>query len=354
MKVALDARRLQDQPRTGVGRALANLVPHLAEEVEPVLLTDRRRSLDGLADFVDVEVVALPCPDRLPEPYWLQVSVARWLRGFDGIFHGTYNAVPFRCATPSVVTIHDLSWEHHSEDLSWAKRHSFRTQARWSARHSAAILTVSEYMRAAIIDTYGVRPDAVLVAPNAVDPVFSPRHGEGLAALLQRLNVDDPYVVALGGAARRGLEVALKAWRRLPGEKPGLVVVGPGRVAPQPGLVQLERLSDTDWAILLAGALAFCYPTRYEGFGMPALEAAASGTPVVCARVGPLPDILGDAAEWCRTPTADDVAPALAHVVADEERRTQLREAGLARVAAAPTWSQSAAAVLRAYRVAAA
>jgi glycosyltransferase involved in cell wall biosynthesis len=351
MKVAIDARRLQDEPRTGVGRRLANLLPHLAREVDLVLLTDRRRPATGLHEY---EVVALPCPPGLPEPFWLQVSVARWLRSFDGIFDGTYNAIPFAPRCPTVVTIHDLAWLHHPEDLPRSKQVSFRAQARWAARRAGSVLTVSDYIRAALVEAYHLPADRVLVSPNAVDAVFSPDRADDLPALRRRLGIGGPYIVALGGAARRGLEVALEAWHRLPTPRPALVVVGPAPGPVDPGIVQAGRLTDPMWATLLAGAMAFCYPTRYEGFGLPALEAAAAGTPVVCARLGPLPEVLGDAAQWCPSPAVADIAAGLAWVVADEELRDTLRQAGLARAAAAPTWAESAAVVLTAYRRAAA
>jgi glycosyltransferase involved in cell wall biosynthesis len=312
-----------------------------------VLLTDRRRPAPGLEDYA---VVALPCPPRLPEPYWLQVSAARWLRSFDGIFDGTYNTIPFWSRCPTVVTIHYLAWLQHPEDLPRSKQVSFRVQARWSARRAGSVLTVSEYIRAALVDAYHVPADRIVVSPTAVDPIFCPDRSDDLPALRHQLGVDGPYIVALGGAARRGVEVAVAAWRQLPAPRPTLVVVGRAPGPTEPGIIRAGQLTDALWATLLAGALAFCYPTRYEGFGLPALEAAAAGTPVVCARLGPLPEVLGDAAQWCPSPAVADIAAGLAQVVADEEVRHTLRRAGLARAAAAPTWADSAAAVLTAYR----
>jgi alpha-1,3-rhamnosyl/mannosyltransferase len=350
-KVAIDARRLQDRPLTGVGRWIANLLPHLSTEVEIVLLTDERRQSAGLGDY---EVVSLPVPGRLPEPFWLQVSVARWLRGFNGTFHGTYNAVPFAYRAPSVVSLYDLSWEHHPEDFTIPRRVSLITQARWSAHHAHSVITISAHTRASIIETYRLPPERVLLAPPAVDPIFSPSRIDELPPILDRLGIHGRYVVALGGAKRRGLLVAIEAWRRaLPEVAPAsLVVVGAEAPPACPGIVHAGRLNDDDWAAVLAGATAFCYPTRFEGYGMPALEAAASGVPVVCAKIGPLPEVLGDAAEWCATPSVTDVSEALMRVLLDDERRDTLRRAGLARAAAAPSWAQSAEVVANAYRMA--
>jgi alpha-1,3-rhamnosyl/mannosyltransferase len=347
-QVALDARRLQDVPHTGVGRRLANLVPRLRDEVDLVLLTDATRpSLD-----LGCEEVPLRAVRGLTEVAWLQGSVARWLRSFDGIFHGTYNAIPFVTKTPCVVTIHDLSWEHHPEDYSRLRQQAWRTQARWSARHAKAVVTVSEHARDEVRAAYGVPDARLVVAPPAPDPVFSPERAADAPGVVATLGIDGPYVLALDGAPRRGAEVALAAWRRLPAPRPSLLVVGSSGPA-EDGVVRAGPLDDAAWSAVIAGALAFCYPTRYEGYGMPALEAAASGTPVVCASVGPLPEVLGSAAEWCASTSVDDIAIGLARVVSDEARAAALSRAGLEQAQRAPSWDACARAVLSAYALAA-
>jgi glycosyltransferase involved in cell wall biosynthesis len=351
MKVAIDARRLQERPFTGTGRRLAHLLPFLAERVDVVLVTDGRRPSPDLGDY---EEIRLPVPGRLPEPFWLQGSVAWWLRGFKGIFHGTYNAVPIAYRGRSVVTFLDLTWEHHPEGLAPARRLSFLLQARASARRADAVVTISEYVRQDIIATYRLPPDRVFVAPPSVDPIFSPARVDDLPPILHRLQVDGPYVIALGGTRRRGLEVAVEAWNRLSGSggRPMLVVVGSEAPPAVSGIVHAGRVDDDEWSALLAGATAFCYPTRYEGYGMPALEAAASGVPVVCARLASLPEVLGPAAEWCASATAEDIGRGLQRVLHDSDRRETLRKAGLARVAEAPTWEESAAVEIAAYELA--
>ena len=352
ISVAIDARRLQDEPRFGVGRGLANLLGDIARTVDVTLLADQRRPLPKVSDC---KVVALPGFGPLPEPAWLQVSVPRWLRGRDCLFHGTYNAIPFAGSNPSVVTIHDLSWEHHPEDLGY-KRWVIARQARFSAHRARFVITVSEFVRQSILETYGLDEESVVVAPNAVDPIFSPAQARLAPAALAKWGVNGPYVVALAGALRRGAEVAVDAWRSATSgltRRPQLLMVGDQSPPAEPGVVHVGRLNDRDWAAVLAGAETFCYPTRYEGFGMPALEAVASGTPVVCASIGPLPEILGDAAEWCRTPNTPDIADGLRRLLEDDIRRAALRERGLAVAASSPKWSDSAAVVLDAYKRAA-
>jgi alpha-1,3-rhamnosyl/mannosyltransferase len=254
--------------------------------------------------------------------------------------------------------LYDLSWEHHPEDFSLATRLSFMAQARLSSRRARAVVTISEFTRSAIRETYGLPSELVMLAPPAVDPIFSPDRLMDLPRVLELLSLQTPYVIALGGAKRRGLAVAIKAWQQLgPGTgqraRPALVIVGDEVPPALPGVIHAGPLNDRDWSALLAGATAFCYPTRFEGYGMPAMEAAASGVPVVCARVGPLPEILGDAAEWCATPSPSDIGVGLWRLMHDADRRTALSMAGLQRVAAAPTWAESAEVVARAYRLAA-
>jgi glycosyltransferase involved in cell wall biosynthesis len=352
--VAIDARRLQEQPLGGVGRWLANLLPHLVKEADIMLLTDGRRPpVEG-----SVPQSALWLPAGLPEVVWVQVSAAWWLRSFTGVFHGTFNALPVAWRGPAVVSVHDLASVHHPEDFDQAplKRRLWTAQLRQSVAQAKVIHTGSAFIRDEILATYGVDPHRVVVEPHAVDPVFSPdryQHGRELAA---RLGVESPYVIAMGGAPRRGLPVAIAAWEqaRRAGAEHALIVIGPEVPPPQPGLVHAGRLPDDEWADLLAGATALCYPTRYEGFGMPALEAAASGVPVVCARVSSLPEVLGDAAQWCDQPTVSDMAAALIRLLSDEDRRIALRAAGLAQAARSSTWEQSARVVLDAYEMAAA
>jgi glycosyltransferase involved in cell wall biosynthesis len=204
---------------------------------------------------------------------------------------------------------------------------------------------VSRFTAGELIERYRLDPERISVIPHAVDPRFSPGRAEPTST-------GAPYVVALGGARRRGLEVAIAAWRevRSSGLDVELRILGGPAPAPEPGLVALGALDDATWASTLAGAAALVYPTRYEGFGLPALEAAASGTPVVCARVASLPEVLGAAAAWCDTPTVELIADRLHAVLTDRRLAEELRTAGLDRAAASLSWAAIADAHVEAYR----
>lgn len=347
MRVALDARWLQPGREGGIGRGLANLLPHLRSGADVELLTDAR--LRPAATDLRQHPLRAPWPGRSTQ--WLQWSAARWLRGFDGVFHCPFYALPFRQPVPMVVTLHDLTFEHHREWFRPGVAAAFRAQARHAARTARVVLTPSSFVRDDVVETYRVPADRVLVAVNAVDPAFT----AGRVGSIAVEGIRAPYVVALGGAPRRNLGVAVDAWRRA--TRAGdiqLVVVGDDSWPSGDGIVSTGRLEDTAWPDLLAGAAALVYPTGDEGFGMPALEAMATGTPVVCARVGALPEVLGDAAAWAASTAATDVAVALERVLRAPDVARDLRDRGLARAAAWPTWADTAAVHLDAYARAAA
>jgi glycosyltransferase involved in cell wall biosynthesis len=361
LRVALDGRPLQSDPLGGVGRYLQGLLPHLAGQVDPVVLVDARRPPPRAGLGGGVELVELRAPSRVPGLVWLELAVAPWLRSFDGVFHGTFNVLPLTFRGPAVVTVHDLAPQLHPEDFRPGPRMAWRVNMRASVARARRITTVSEFVKGQIIEHFAVAPERVLVAPDALDPVFTPDRAAQARALARTLGIPTPYVVALGGAPRRGLPVAIDAWRRANRTLEGnsgrsapvpvaLVVVGSVDVAAEPGLVPVGRLEDESWATLLAGAQALCYPTRYEGFGLPALEAAASGTPVVCAPVASLPEVLGDAGCWASAPTAAEIAPVLARVLSDPDWHRARREAGLQLAARAPSWEHAAAVLVDAYR----
>lgn len=336
---------------TGVGRSLTEVLPYLAERFDMTLLTDAHRApVEG--DWVQQ---ALAGWGGLPEPLWLHLSVDRYMsrRRDRTVLHGVYNALPFRWEGPSVVTIHDLSFEEHREDYSAARARLYRVTARRAIRRADVVLTPSEFTRQRLLTMYGTDPQRVRVAANGPATRFHPRPGAPRVAVLAHRGVMDRYIVAVGGARRRGLETAVEAWTRLPAPgRPDLVVVGSESPPRRPGVTHLGRIDDDSWAEVLAGAEALIYPSRYEGYGMPAMEAAASGVPVVCGRIGPLPEVLGEAAEWSPSLTADDLAASLQRVIANPDRRAYLARAGLARAAVAPSWADIARVIGDAYTTA--
>lgn len=340
MRVAVDLRWMQDTPLGGVGRSLAHTMPLLPAEIELHALTDAARA----PLTVGIRQHALRTPWPGVAAGWLQVSAARWLRGFDGIFHCPWYGLPYLLPVPGVATLYDLTFEHHPEWFSAARRLVYRRQARQAARAAVVLLTGSEHVRGDIVATYGVVPEQVLVAPCGVDPAFR-------AGLPPLADLPERYVVALGGAVRRGLPLAVGAWESAATGLP-LLIVGPREPVPV-GVTHLGPLDDAHWARVLGNAAAFLWPTADEGFGMPGLEAAASGTPVVCAPVGALPEVLGDVPVWAAGLGVSALAAALRSATLDPAVAGTARAAGPAHCASRPTWADAAAVHAQAYRIAA-
>ena len=333
IRVALDARTLQGEPIGGVGRSTLGHVRNLVDRVDFTLLTDERLPPIEPARHLGLPQVALRGPVTGRGVSWLQHAAPRFLRGFDGIFHCPFYGLPFRQPVPMVATVHDITFEQHRDWFSLERGFVLRRQARCAARTAARILTPSEFTRQEVIQRYDLPEARVITAWNLLDPAHrqpAPAH--------ERIGAEvDRYIVAMGGAWRRGIDLLLDAWPAIRGRVPDLRLVLVGHEADAdlpPGVHLAGATSDDTWRARLRGARLLCYPTRHEGFGYPAVEAMAAGTPVVASRVGSLPEVLGDAAHWIRTLDAAGVAEAVVDVLERDDLRAALAAAGRARARA--------------------
>jgi glycosyltransferase involved in cell wall biosynthesis len=201
----------------------------------------------------------------------------------------TQYTLPLRCPCPGVVTIHDLSFERGAAMMGRRDRMVFRRTVPRSARRAARVLTVSDRSRRDLVELYGLPESAIVVTPNGADPAFRP--GDGGAR---------DYVLSVGAVQPRKNQLAALAAAQEVGLP--LVLVGPTKDpstatklrengATLRGYVDIEEL-----AALYRGAACLVQASLYEGFGLPVLEAMASGTPVVTVRDEALLEVVGDAA----------------------------------------------------------
>jgi len=258
------------------------------------------------------------------------------------------HVVPPGWRGPSVLTVQDLSFERFPEVMGAGDRFFFRTFVPRSARRAHRVLTGSEWTKRDLVDRYGVAAERVVVTPYGFDPVFRPegprREGE-------------PYALFVGALQRRKEpELALRALLGVDGDL-RLVFAGPDRgmgpdlrrSAAALGLTERVELaghvSREELASLYRGAAALVFPSRYEGFGLPVLEAMASGTPVVATASSSIPEVAGDAAILVE-PNAEALAAGIEQAVAERER---LRAAGLER-AAGFSWAETARKTAEVYR----
>jgi glycosyltransferase involved in cell wall biosynthesis len=284
------------------------------------------------------------------------------------LIHAPAYTAPFWAGVPVVLTIHDVSYERHPEWYPYRRDWMRRAFYRRSARAAARILTVSSFSASEICAAYAIAPDRVTVAPLGVDPAFGP--ADPAVSCELPAGVTTPFLLHVGDMhERRNLAMLVDALfeaRRHFGALPAmsLVLVGSDRGVGD-ALCRIARAMGTPEAVVLLGgvsedrlrtlyqcATALVYPSMYEGFGLPLIEAMASGTPVIASSAASIPEVVGDAALMLDPTDAASWADAIVRVVNDEGLRGRMREAGLRR-ASQFTWRRTAQLTLDVYRRAA-
>lgn len=283
------------------------------------------------------------------------------------LLHVQYTAPPL-APCPVVATIHDLSFEHIPETFKLRSRVQLRLTVRATARRAAHVIAPSEYTRRDLVETYGLDPARVTAVPLAVSPRF--RRVEEAAELerVRRLyGIAGEYVLAVGSIQpRKNLARLVRAYSALrrgrgKGNLPQLVLVGKRawlygdtlKVIEDEGLAGAVVLTgyvrEEDLPALYSGALCFAYPSFYEGFGLPPLEAMSCGAPVLTGNLTSLPEVVGDAGLTVDPFDEGAIASALARLVDDDALRADLRERGLKR-ARGFDWRDTARMTLQIYR----
>ena len=291
----------------------------------------------------------------------MSLSLPRLLRHVGASLCHTQYAVPLRSPCPCVVTVHDLSFVREPALMGRRDRLVFRAIVPRAVRRAARVLTVSERTKRDLVELYGVPVEKIVVTPNGVDPAFSPSppieprdnlsqalHTRASAAEDPRDNLSQgSYALAVGAIQRRknqlaALEAATAAGLRLvvagPEKDPALATELRRSGAQVEGYVETERLAE-----LYRRAACLVQASRYEGFGLPVLEAMASGTPVVAVREPALEEVAGDAAVFV---DEDELADGIRRAIADRER---LVAAGLER-SRVFSWRATAERTLAVYR----
>lgn len=284
------------------------------------------------------------------------------------LLHCTVNVRPVLCSCPAIVTVHDVVFLRYPQAFKPAKRRYLAAMTGWSCRHAAHVIAVSEQTRQDVIEFFGVAPDRVTTVHNGVGEQFSRypknevedfRRSKGLAdkriilyvgTLEPRKNIPmaigalahliksgqhEDCVLAVGGSKGWYYEEIFASAKRL-----GLVESGKVRF--------LGRIPDEELPLWYNSAAAFVYPSLYEGFGLPVLEAMGCGAPVVAADTSAFPEVVGEAgllvdprdqAAWCR---------ALSSVLDDKDLAAELSTRGVEQ-ASKFSWQKAAEETARLY-----
>jgi glycosyltransferase involved in cell wall biosynthesis len=334
----LGRRRTGDE--TYFSALLRELVP-LADEERLAAVTRRPELVPQ-----GIEPLELPARSQSVRMAYALPRLLRRLR--PALTHFNY-VIPPTYRGRSVVTVHDLSFERMPWVMGRRDRMLFRRFVPASARRADRVLAVSEHTKHDLAEHYGISEDKIVVTPNGVDPVFRPNGSapdrapyalfvggiqprkDPLAAIEALALVDGDLNLVLVGEEKRGGEEVRRAVRRL----------GLEQRVELAGHVEHEELAG-----LYRGAACLVFPSRYEGFGLPVLEAMASGTPVVAAAAGAVPEVAGDAAVLVEPGQPEAIADGIRRALADRER---LVAEGLRR-AAQFSWTETARRTLAVYR----
>lgn len=360
LRIGFDGRALSS-PAAGVRRYAAGLLPALAasDGVQVVALGGDPALLpDGIAH---VEAPAHP-PTNLG---WALVGLPGAARRANvEVLHAPAYTAPLWGRTPVVLTIHDVSYARHPEWYPYRRDLVRRAFYRRSARAARVVVTDSEFSAGEIEAAYGTPRERIVVAPLGVDRAFSPAGPAEACELPQE--IVGPFVLHVGDLhERRNLatvvDAVIAARRHFGGASAvSLVLAGLDRGVGD-GLCAIAAEADAPDAVVKLGpvsedllrslyrcATALVYPSLYEGFGLPVLEAMACGTPVIASRAASMPEVLGDAGILVDPLDAAAWTEAIVNVVNDDDRRAGMRARGLAR-ATEFTWTRTAALTIRAY-----
>jgi glycosyltransferase involved in cell wall biosynthesis len=276
--------------------------------------------------------------------------------------HGPLLVAPMLAPCPAVVTIHDLSFIRYPQLFRPANRLYLTTMTRLSARRARRFIAVSAHTASESVKLLGIPKSRIDVVYHGVDPSFRPLPVEQVESFRRKMNLPQRYVLCVGTLEPRKNHTRLvEAFARLCLRDTKLVLAGGKGWLYDELFAKVKVLGMSDH-IIFAGyvgnedlplwynaATAFAYPSLYEGFGMPILEAQACGTPVMTSTASSLPEAAGDGALMVDADDVTAIAAGLERILTDEPLRGNLRERGLAH-ASQFTWAQTARETARVYR----
>ncbi len=361
MHVALDLRMV-GRPLHGIARyalELARRLPAMAPRATFELLVGPQfepsflPGAPGNVRLVRARTAFLSPAEQLELPLLLA-------RLRPQLYHSPSFSTPAAFRGNLALTIHDAN--HLAFPDAYGALHGlyYRHLVRPGALRARTVYTVSEFARDELRQRLGIPKERIQVVYNGVDPVFRPQPEEAVARFRAERGLPERFALYVGNAKpHKNLPQLLEAFSHVPGDL-GLVLctsrsgVGPllAKAGANASRVRvIEMVGDEELPLLYASARLFAFPSLYEGFGLPPLEAMACGTPVVAVHATAVPEVLGEAALFVEPRNAEALAEAMIQIDENQALADRLRQAGLAR-AAQFNWDATAQQVLAGYRAA--
>ncbi len=331
MQVVIDGRPLVGN-RTGIGVHTAEIARRLDVTPPPII-----GSHAEIADRHGLEHCRFAVDPYPLGVLWQQLSMPK-IEG--DVVWGPHGTLPVTLRTPAVVTIHDFT------SITMPGRHRLKTILSFnlfigrSLEMAHRVAAVSKAVADGTMRGFGVPASRIEIVPNGVDEFWTPGNG-----------AEDDYLLYAGTLEpRKGVEDLIAVWSSLPEPRPRLILAGdPGwrtSIAGAPGVAVRGFVTRQELRDLYRGARAFIYPSRYEGFGLPPLEAMACGAPVIATRTGAIPDYAEGAAILISPASRAELRDAIVRMLGDTGLRQELRASGPER-ASHYRWDESARTMAR-------
>ena len=356
MVVAINCRHLTPTKLEGFGTYTFEIVSRWIQanpEVQFVLIFDRKPNI-VLPKSANVKHIIIGPPTRHPWLYkmWFEISVPFVLKKYCAdVFFSPDGYNSLRAKIPSVITIHDLNFEHNPKDLPRAIARYLRHHFPKFAKKASQILTVSQYSKEDIVRTYAVEEDKISVVYNGANSIYRPMLDEEKQAIRLEYTEGRPYFLFVGSLhPRKNVQRLINAYQSIVSPEADLVIVGGTMwkghqitlgAQNKESIHLLGYLNRETLGRIMGSALALTYVPYFEGFGIPMVEAMSCGIPILAANATCLPEIAGEAAIYCNPFDENDIKNGLIRIMENSSLCRELSEKGLQR-AKKYDWDQSA------------
>jgi len=364
MRIVIDVRTANDH-FPGIGRyivSLASALSQVSPDLNIALLDDTSVSSTHLT-LPELPRIACPVSPFSILQQWIVPEKLR--KAGATLYHSPYYLMPYFSWVPTVLTCHDLIPLIYPEHFTSGQRLIFRLAHILALKAARKVIAVSHATKADLIRYFSVDPQRIVVIPEAADARFQPQLPDRIAAVLRKYALPEKYVLSVGSnKPHKNLQRLIEAWRisscKLHVSSFKLVIAGhwderypeAKRLTEELGLKDqvlfIGPVADPDLPALYSGAALFVFPSLYEGFGLPVVEAMACGTPVICSNVASLPEVAGDAALLVDSLDVNKLAAAMRTVLTDGELREGMHGKGLVQ-AKKFSWEQTARETVNVY-----
>ena len=365
MRIGIDVTALPAQ-LFGAGNYIVNLTQTLIriDSANDYLVFSKPQQAELFAGRGHAQVVRASLPTRLHRIAWEQTFFPRLIRRYHlDVVHSPHYTMPVLTSCAQVVTFHDMTFFLHAEAHLFYKSIFFRAMIPVAARHADALIAISQNTRTDILRLFPIDPAKVFTIPYGIASFFHPMPKHAQDDVLGKYGLPPRFVLYVGNLEpRKNLPMLLHAFATLVrrGSSQALVLAGSRGWMDDEVFATLRELNlghrvflpgyipQADLPALYSAASVFVYASRYEGFGLPVLEAMACGAPVITSNVASMPEIAGESGILIDPNDESELADAMGRVLTDDELRARLARAGLER-AQSFSWERAAQATLAVY-----